>query len=88
MSIMDLHKIYGSGFGYDNEEVYQNKLKARIVNEFGEKIRFLKMDAVTPEVVVSWSGLDATTIYRDKDAVLKEAASCNIKTFSPWIRTP
>eukprot|EP00794_Sanderia_malayensis_P001898 gene1898-2155_t len=74
VSIRALHKIYSIGFGHENEKVYQNKLKARIVNEFGEKIKFLKIDGVTPEVVVSTAGLDATTICRDKDAVLKEAA--------------
>ena len=74
VSMTALHKIYGTGFGHKNKKVYRNKLKARIVDEFGDSLKFLKIDGVTPEVVVSSDGLDATTICRDKDAILKEAA--------------
>ena len=74
VSMTALHKIYGTGFGQENERVYRNKLKARIITEFGNSLKFLKIDGVTPEVVVSAEALDATTICRDKDAILKEAA--------------
>ena len=43
----DLHKLYGTGYGKENEKVYRNKLKARIVKEFGESLKFLEIDCKT-----------------------------------------
>ena len=55
-----LHRLYGTGYGKENEKVYRNKLKARIVKESGESLKFLKVDCKTPEVVVSSTGLEST----------------------------
>ena len=48
-----LHQIYGTGFGNENETVYRNKLKKRIIDEYCESVMFLKVDGKTLEVVVS-----------------------------------
>lgn len=69
VSIKALHKIYGPGFCHENEKFYRKKLKARIVSEFGVLLTFLKIDGVTPEVVVSTKALDSTTIIRDKNRI-------------------
>ena len=53
ISITVLHQIYGTGFGDENEKVYRNKLKKRIIDEYGELLMFLKVDGNTPEVVIS-----------------------------------
>ena len=44
VSITVLYQIYGIGFGNENEKVYSNKLKKRIVDEYGESVMFLKVD--------------------------------------------
>ena len=53
ISITVFHQIYGTGFGDENEKVYRNKLKKRIIDEYGELLMFLKVDGNTPEVVIS-----------------------------------
>ena len=40
VSITVLCQIYGTGFGNENEKVYRNKLKKRIVDEYGESVMF------------------------------------------------
>ena len=44
------------------------------MDEFGDEILFLNVDGQTPEVTVSRAALDSTTVVRDKNAVLKQAA--------------
>ena len=68
-----LHQIYGTGFGNENEKVYRNKLKKRIIDEYGEPVMFLKVDRKTLEVVVSSEGLHST-ILKDKTSIIKQAA--------------
>ena len=75
VSVTALHKLYGTGYGKENEKVYTNKLKARIVKEIGESLKFLKIDCKTPEVVVSSpTGLESTPIVKNKGSVLKQEA--------------
>ena len=69
-----LHRLYGTGYGKENEKVYRNKLKARIVKEFEESLKFLKIDCKTPEVVVSSTRRESTSIVKSKESVLKQAA--------------
>ena len=69
-----LHKLYGTDYKKENEKVYNSKLKARIVNESGESLKFLKIDCKAPEVVVSSTGLESTSIVLNKEFVLKQAA--------------
>ena len=66
--------IYGTGYGHEHEKVYRNRLKSKIVDEFGDEILFLNVDGQTPEVTVSRATLDSTTVIRDKNAVLKQVA--------------
>ena len=47
VSITVLHQIYGTRFGNENEKVYRNKLKKRIIVEYGESVMFLKVDRKT-----------------------------------------
>ena len=42
ISITVLHQIYRAGFGNEHEKVYRNKLKKRIIDEYGESVMFLK----------------------------------------------
>ena len=70
-----LHQIYGTGFGDENEKVYRNKLKKRIIDKYGELLMFLKVDGNTPEVVISSEGLHSTTIVKDKIGFIKQAAA-------------
>ena len=75
ISITVLHQIYGTGFGDENEKVYHNKLKKRIIDEYGELLMFLKVDGGnTPEVVISSEGLHSKTIVKDKIGIIKQAA--------------
>ena len=80
VSITVLHQIYGTGFGNENEKVYRDKLKKRIIDEYGESVMFVKVDGKTPEVVVSSEGLHPTTIdntgiiKQDNTGIIKQAA--------------
>ena len=74
VSITVLHQIYGTGFGNENEKVYRNKLKKRIIDEYGESVMFLKVDRKTLEVIVSSEGLHSTTIGKDKTSIIKQGA--------------
>ena len=74
VSVTVLHQIYGTGFGHENEKVYSNKLKKRIIDEYGKSVMFLKVDGKTPEVVVSSEGLHSTSIVKDKTGIIKQAA--------------
>ena len=74
VSITVLRQIYGTGFGNENEKVCRNKLKKRIIDEYGKSVMFLKVDGKTPEVVVSSEGLHSTTIVKDKTGIIKQAA--------------
>ena len=74
VSIAVLHQIYGTGFGNENEKVYRNKLKKRIIDEYGESVKFLKVDGKTSEVAVSSEGLHSTTIVKDTMGIIKQAA--------------
>ena len=74
ISMTALRKLYGTGYGKENEKVYRNKLKARIVKEFGESVKFPNTDCKAPDVVVSSIGLESTSIVKNKESVLKQAA--------------
>ena len=74
VSITAVHRIYGTGYGHEHEKVYRNRLKSKIVDEFGDEILFLNVDGQTSEVIVSRAALDSTTVVKDKNAVLKQAA--------------
>ena len=52
----------------------EERLKKRILEEFGDALSFLSVNKSTREVVVSTAGLDSTTIVNDKDNILKLAA--------------
>ena len=73
VSITVLHQIYGTGFGNENEKVYRNRLKKRIIDEYGESVMFLKMDGKAPEVVLNSEGLHSTTMVKDKTGIIKQA---------------
>ena len=74
VSVTVLHQIYGTGFGNENEKIYRNKLKKRIIDEHSESVMFLKVDWKTPEVVVSSEGLHSTMTVKDKTGIIKQAA--------------
>ena len=74
VSMRKLLELYGTGFGQENEKKYRNKLKMKLVKEFGDSLTFLKIDGNKPEVVVSTAGLDSTAVVKEKTAVLKQAA--------------
>ena len=74
VSITVLHRLYGTGYGQENEKIYRNKLKKRIFDEYGDSLKFLKVDEKTPEVVVNSDGLNSTTIVKDRSMVLLKAA--------------
>ena len=62
------------GYSHVHERVYQNRLKSKIINEFGNQLKFLCIDGETPEVIVSIEGLNSTTIINDISLILKKAA--------------
>ena len=66
VSITVLYRLYGTGYGQENEKIYRNKLKKRIFDEYGDSLNFFKVDGKTPEVVVNLDGLNSTTIVKDK----------------------
>ena len=74
VSMRKLLELYGTGFRQENERKYRNKLKMKLVKEFGDSLTFLKIDGNKPEVVVSTAGLDSTAVVKEKTAVLKQAA--------------
>ena len=69
------HEIYGIGFGQQYERSYREKLKSKLISEYGEKLEFSTIDGKSPEVIASSEGLKTATIIRDKDFILKEAAN-------------
>ena len=99
VSITVLHRLYGTGYGQENEKIYRNKLKKRVFDEHGDSLKFLKVDGKTPEVVVNSDGLNSTTIVRDKSMVLLKAAeyllndilehiaSCDISNWLPTMES-
>ena len=74
VSMRKLLELYGTGFGQENEKKYRNKLKMKLVKEFGDSLTFLKIDGNKPKVVVTTAGLDSTAVVKEKTAVLKQAA--------------
>ena len=72
VSMRKLFELYGTGFGQENEKKYRNKLKMKLVKEFGDSLTFLKIDGNKPEVVVSTAGLDSTAAVKEKTAVLNK----------------
>ena len=75
VSVSVVHEIYGTGFGQQYERSYRAKLKSKLISEYGEKLEFLTIDGKSPEVIASSERLKTATIIRDKDFILKEAAS-------------
>ena len=86
VSITAVHRIYGTGYGNEHEKVYRNRLKSTIVDEFGDKILFLNVDGQTPEVIISRAALNSTTVIKDKNAVLKQAAEYLLRRNSELCR--
>ena len=74
VSMKAIHSLYKTGYGHAHEKVYRNRLKSKIINEFGNQLRFLRIDGQTPEIIVSTEGLDSTTVIKDKSVILKKAA--------------
>ena len=68
MSITALHTLYKT----EHERSYRTKLKKRILDELGDALSFLSANKSTPEVVVSTSGLDSTTIVNDNSGVAEQ----------------
>ena len=85
VSMRKLLEIYGTDFGQENERKYQNKLKMKLVKEFGDSLTFLKIDGNKPEVVVSVAGLDSTAVVKEKTAVVKEKTAV-LKQAAEYIR--
>ncbi len=97
VSISTLHAMYGVGYGSKTERVYPNKLKNRIMEKFGPSLKFLHVDGIMREVVVSSEGLNNTTIINKKALIIKKAAeylcedvlahisNCNDKDWPPTI---
>ena len=90
VSMKAIHSLYKTGYGHAHEKVYRNRLKTKIINEFGNQLKFLRIDGQTPEIIVSTEGLDSTTVIKDKGAILKMAAEylrhdgCNL--WNPELR--
>ena len=43
VSITVLYRLYCTGYGQENDKIYQNKLKKRIFDEYGDSLKFLKV---------------------------------------------
>ena len=54
---------------------YRNRLKARIIEEFPDQLYFLTVDCKTPQILVSQKGIAETTIFQDKEILIKQTAS-------------
>eukprot|EP00794_Sanderia_malayensis_P002369 gene2369-2730_t len=99
VSISALHAMYGVGCGSEAERVYRNKLKNRIMEGFGPSLKFLNVDGIMPEVVVSSEGLNNTTIINNKALIIRKAAeylredvlahisNCNDRDWPPTVET-
>ena len=82
VSMIVLHRIYGTGYGDVNARSYRAKLKSKIATEFKDMLLFLTVDGKSPQVVVSSQSLNETIVIKDKSKILREAA----KTLSDNIR--
>ena len=69
----NLHGMYNDGHPKDTR--YRSKLKRRLINEFGERICFLRSNNKTPEMVKMSNGsLEHLNDSFDKQSIVTEAA--------------
>ena len=74
ISMRKIHALYGTGYENENARSYRAKLKQKIINQYGNSLLFLTIDAKTPQVIISAKCLDSATIVKDKKAILIECA--------------
>ena len=72
--MVKIHALYGIGYENENARSYRVKLKQKIINQYRSSLLFLKIEAKTPQVIISAKCLDSTTIVKDKKAILIECA--------------
>ena len=72
VSIAKIHEIYGDGNSKDTR--YRHKLKQKIEECFGDDIRFLTIDKVTPQIVINAKSLNETAIVRSREVIVNLAA--------------
>ena len=74
ISMRKIHALYGTGYENENARSYMAKLKQKIINQYGNSLLFLTIDAKTPQVIISAKCLDSANIVKDKKAILIECA--------------
>ena len=74
ISMRKIHALYGTGYKNENAPSYRANLKQKIINQYGNSLLFLRIDAKTPQFIISAKCLDSATTVKDKKAILIECA--------------
>ena len=74
ISLRKIHALSGTGCENENARSYREKLTQKFINQYGNNLLFLTIDAKTPQVIISAKCLDSATIVKDKKAILIECA--------------
>ena len=87
VSIVKIHEVYGDGNSKDTR--YRHKLKQKIEECFGDDIKFLTIDKVTPQVLINAKSLNETAIVRNREVMVNLAAKYLKKDIQSYAeRTP
>ena len=71
VSMHILHDLYGLS---TDDTRYRSKLNTRIQSEFTDKLHFVLINEITPEVVISTESIKSHVLFNDKEHLLNQAA--------------
>ena len=66
-----LHDLHGLS---TDDTRYRSKLKARVQSEFTDKLHFVFINEITPEVMISIESIKSDVLFNDKEHLLNQAA--------------
>ena len=62
-------------FGLEtNDNQYRHKLKERLINDYRNKIKFVKSHYHHPEIVIGADSVNSNLLLNNKDVIIKEAS--------------
>ena len=71
ISMALLHEAFGLETSYNR---YRHKLKERLINDYRNKIKFVKSHYHHPEIVIGADSVNSNLLLNNKDVIIKEAA--------------
>lgn len=72
LSMEVLHNLYGTHLCNTR---YRSRLKSMILSAFGNKISFVAVNKITPEIVINADVVNAHTLLNDRDQIINQAAN-------------